>query len=205
VVSETVDAFELGYRIEPARNFSVDIAAFYNVYEDLIESNQVRAVELASRPRPHLLVPIDFANSGSGETYGVEVSLQWKPIERWRLVANYSWLHMDLNPAGSTVKGSPQQQVSLRSYLELPWNLEFNSFASFVDGIQSVDTAGAARVIPSYLRVDGGVVWHPTNSVEFGIWGQNLLDNQHPESGSQSTVGITEIPRSVVGKFTWRF
>jgi len=205
VVSETLDAYEIGYRIEPTRNLSVDLAAFYNVYDNLIESGAVGLIRPEANPQPHLVLPIHFGNSGAGKTYGVEASVQWKPMDRWRLTANYTWLHMDLHPATATSKGSPQQQVSLRSYIDLPWNLEFNSFASFVDGIESVDTTGATRVIPSYFRVDAGLIWHPNKTFEVGIWGQNLLDNQHPESGSQTTRGITEIPRSIVGKITLRF
>jgi len=204
VVSESVDAYEIGYRIEPARNLSLDLVAFYNVYDHL-SSATAGAARLEATPSPHVLVPIDFGSSEAGDTYGAEASIQWKPLDRWRLTANYSWLQADLHPSGNVAKGSPQQQVSLRSYLDLPGHLELNGFASYVDRVAFVNTAGTATAIPAYLRVDVGVVWHPRPNLEVGVWGQNLLDNQHPEAGNLNTSGITEIPRSVFGKITIRF
>jgi iron complex outermembrane receptor protein len=204
VVSETLDAYELGYRVEPTANLSIDLTAFYNVYDNIIGVSPGEPL-LADGAVPHLVVPLDFTNSVSGRTYGLEASVQWKPTDRWRLTANYSWLQMDLEPASSLEKSSPQQQVSLRSYLNLPWNLEFNSFASFVDRIESMNQSDKTVSIPSYLRVDAGIVWRPNELLEVGIWGQNLLDNQHPETSSQNNIEITEIPRSIVGKVTLRF
>lgn len=199
--SETVDAFEIGYRIEPAPNLSVDLTAFYNLYNDL-SGVEVGPLEPEG---DHVLVPLNFANNESGETYGFEASVQWMPCDPLRLTANYSLLQMDLGPTGLVGLGSPQQQVSLRSYLTLPWNLEFNSSVAFVDEVDSLTHTGSTRAIPAYVRVDAGLVWHPRESLEIGLWGQNLLDRQHPEFSSQISDGITEIPRSIVGKITWRF
>lgn len=204
VISETLLAYELGYRVAPAPNLSLDLAAFYNVYDNLM-GVLPGSPQSEGAPVPHLIVPLNFANSISGDTYGAEASVQWKPMDRWRLTANYSWLHMNVGLDGTASDGSPQQQVSLRSYLDLPGDLEFNAFASWVDGIKSLGQSGATTEIPAYLRVDAGFVWHPDPSLEIGIWGQNLLDDQHPEFASQGTTGITEIPRSLVGKITWRF
>jgi hypothetical protein len=41
--------------------------------------------------------------------------------------------------------------------------------------------------------------------LEIGVWGQNLLDNQHPEYRALASLVQTEIPRGVLGKITWRF
>ncbi len=204
VVSESLDAYEIGYRIEPAADVSVDLTAFYNVYDDLIIVTEGEP-GMVTTPFPHLYVPLSFENGGSGETYGVEATVQWKPMDQWRIAANYSWLHMKMRPEGDVPEGSPQQQVSLRSYVTLPWNLEFNSFASYVDSVESLNQTNVTTPIPAYLRVDVGLVWHPTETLEIGIWGQNLLDGEHPEFSSQNNNEIMEIPRSVVGKLTWRF
>ncbi len=204
VVSETVDAYELGYRVQPARNLSVDVTGFYNVYDNILGA-AIGLAQPETTPVPHVLVPLNLANNQAGETYGAEVSVQWKPVDRWRLTANYSWLHMEMHPDVSVAKASPQQQFSLRSYLTLPWNLEFNSFASFVDRTETLNLTGTTTVAPAHVRVDAGIVWRPKDSIEIGIWGQNLLDRQHVEIGSQTTIENSEIPRSIVGKITVRF
>ncbi len=204
IVSETVDAYELGYRIEPARNLSVDLAAFYNVYDNLF--NAVAGVpQFTATPSPHLLIPLDLTNTLAGESYGVEATVQWKPVERWRLTANYSWLQVFSPGLVNATKPDPEQRVSVRSYLDLPWNLELNGFASYVNSVEALNQSNTTAVIPAYLRVDAGIVWRPRPALEIGIWGQNLLDNQHPEFTSQGTSAITEVPRSVVARFTLRF
>jgi iron complex outermembrane receptor protein len=200
-ISETVDAFELGYRVEPATNLSLDVATFYNIYDNLL------GVEMGA-PQvegSHLMIPYNFANNESGSSYGAEATVEWKPLESWRLTANYTWLQMELHPSGTLGRGSPEQQFSLRSYVDLPWDLEFNAFASYTDSIESLNKTGTTTPIPSHIRFDAGLIWHASDNLEIGLWGQNLLDSQHPEFSSQNTTAITEIPRSVVGKVTWRF
>lgn len=201
VVSETVNAYEIGYRIQPAPNFSVDFTAFYNDYQHLF-GVQKQALELEGT---HLLLPYDFANSEYGTTYGTELSVDWKPLDFWRLTGNYSWLQMDLHPVGALAAGSPQQQFSLRSYLDLPGNCQFNVFASYVDSIESLDKTATNIPVPSYFRLDAGIIWRPNPNLEIGLWGTNLLDSGHPEFSSQNTTRMTEIPRGVLGKITWRF
>jgi hypothetical protein len=53
--------------------------------------------------------------------------------------------------------------------------------------------------------MDLGFVWHPTPSLEVGVWGQNLLDEGHVEFTNFSTTRRTEVPRSVQLKVTWKF
>ena len=101
-------------------------------------------------------------------------------------------------------QGSPQQQAGLRSYLQLPGNLELNTSAHFVDAIDS--QFGAATVhVDSYVRVDSGLLWRPRTGWEAGVWARNLLDDRHLESTSFNTTLLTEVPRTVVARVTWRF
>ena len=68
------------------------------------------------------------------------------------------------------------------------------------------EATGTVRVpVSSYVRLDLGVTWRPTKALELGIWGQNLLDNQHPEFYNYKPAMRTEVARSVLGKVTWRF
>src|SRR5205807_1819474 len=119
-------------------------------------------------------------NSGTAETFGAELSASWKVRDNWRLMASYSWLHVNLHPDDPSFQGNPQQQFQLRSYLDLTPHLEFNSALYFVD--RQVAAAGlGTATIPAYVRLDLGLIWHPTKSLEIGIWGQNLIDNRHAE------------------------
>jgi iron complex outermembrane receptor protein len=204
LLSEKLIAYELGYRIEPTRNLSFDAATFYNFYDD-IHSPVAGAPVFEPNPAPgHVVIPLTWQNAITGQGYGTELSVQWKPIEDWRLIASYSWLQMHLSPENTLQKASPEHQLSLRSYVTLPWKLEFNTAAYFVDHVE-VPAGNGTVVIPSYVRVDAGLVWHPNKSLEVGLWGQNLLDNRHPEFFGYYSPIQTEIPRGVLGKITWRY
>jgi iron complex outermembrane receptor protein len=200
VGSEELLAYELGYRIEPTKRLSFDLSAFYNQYDHLL-----RFVTNSSFVQgPVTVFPQTIMNSGSAETYGAELSAQWKVLDNWRLSASYSLLEAHLHPSDREFQGNPEQQFQLRSYLDLPGNVEFNGAVYFVD--RQVAEAGlSTATIPAYVRLDLGVIWHPSKSVEIGIWGQNLINGRHEEFPSLKSSVQTEVPREVLGKITLRF
>jgi len=202
---ENLTAYELGYRVTPARNLSFDVAGFYNVYQALlIQVPNPNVFETSPAP-PHLLISSTWRNAGSGETYGIELSGQWRVTENWRLTASYSWLGEGLTAATAAFEGqSPSQQFQIRSYLDLPCHLGFNGAIYFIDRSLSPSPTGLDE-IPAYARVDLGLVWGPRKWLEVGLWGQNLQQSEHIEFSSQQTPALTEIPRSVLGKVTVRF
>jgi iron complex outermembrane receptor protein len=198
--AEELIAYELGWRIEPVKQLSFDVAGFYNQYDNLLKfvpgSNYIQG--------PVMVFPQTIQNAGSAETFGAEVSALWKVTDRWRLQAGCSWLHVDLHPNDRAFQGNTEYQVQLRSYLDLPGNLEFNGALYYVD--QQVAEAGlGTATVPAYVRLDLGLAWRPTKTLEIGFWGQNLLDNQHPEFPSLKSSVQTEIPRSLIGRITWKF
>jgi iron complex outermembrane receptor protein len=204
LVPEDLTSYELGYRIEPAPRLSFDATAFYNVYGGVITAVSNTTEFEASPAPPHLLVSSTWQNSDSGDTYGTELSAQWQVTDYWRWMASYTLLRMSLRPDPTADSGSPQQQFQIRSYLDLPYNMELNGALYYVDQISPV--AGQAEFpIASYFKLDLGFAWHPTKSLEIGIWGKNLLEGEHPEYTSLGTPLITEIPRSVMGRVTWHF
>ena len=202
--AETLLAYEVGYRIEPTKRLSFDVTAFYNVYEGVVEPVSIPTTFEARPAPPHVLVASKWENADSGDTYGTELSAQWQAVEHWRLTASYALLHMQLEPDASADLSSPQQQFQIRSYLDLPHNVEFNAAFYYTDEIVAKSGGGVAP-IAACLKLDLGLTWHPAKSLEIGIWGKNLLHDEHAEFGSQESTLITEIPRSVMGKITWHF
>ena len=203
--AEELIAYELGYRIEPVRQLSLDATMFYNVYRGLLGTvGNPLGFEAVPAP-PHALVSSTFQNSQAGETYGAELIARWQVTDTWRLTSSYTWLRMHLRPSATAEAESPQQQVQLRSDLDLPHHFQLNGSAYFVDRVNSATSANPAVPVSAYVRLDVGVTWRPTQSLEMSIRGQNLLDNQHPEANSYRTTLQTEIPRTVLGTVTWRF
>jgi iron complex outermembrane receptor protein len=111
---------------------------------------------------------------------------------------------VNLHPDDRAFQGNPEQQFQLRSYLDLPGHVEFNSALYYVD--RQVAAAGlGTATIPAYVRLDLGLTWHPTRSLEIGVWGQNLIDDRHQEFPSLKSSVQTEIPRGVFGRITWKY
>jgi iron complex outermembrane receptor protein len=195
--AEEVLAYELGYRLAPSRNWSFDLATYYNVYQR-VQSYQMGSPYFDASPLPHLVLPETAENNLSGESYGTELSVQWKPADYWRLTASYSWLHMELEPVNTSAGDSPRNQFQIHSYLDLSRSIGFSGGLYYVSALPDQN-------VPSYVRLDLGLTWRVNKSWEAGIFAQNLADSGHVEFGSYRTPALTEIPRAIYAKITWRF
>jgi len=202
-VSENVIAYELGYRAQLSPKLSTSITTFYNEYDD------VRSV--SPTPSGILNLPYVINNNLEGDTYGVELSSNYQALYWWRLQVGYSLLEenirvkpgeVDLNNALNET-ADPKHQVSLRSSMSLPRNMDLDANLRWVDTLYTNSGAVAGKV-PSYGELSVRLGWRPTDRLEFSLTGQNLLHDQHPEFGFP-TSGRVEIERSIYGKVQWRF
>ncbi len=208
IESEELLAYELGYRIIPAENLSVDIAAFYNDYDNLRTLEPGLPFRETSPAPPHLVIPFTGSNKMDGDVYGVEIATNFKPVDWWNLSAAYTYLQIQLHideDSGDTISEgaegeSPHNQLSLRSSFDLPKDFEIDLWLRYTDNLPSLD-------IDSYVTLDARLAWKPIRNLEVSVVGQNLLDDQHPEFKQEAFISSspTEVERSVYGKFTWRF
>ena len=203
--SEELVAFELGYRGQLHKTFSIDVAGFYNLYDNL-RTTEPLAPRPQNQPSPHVLVPFQPQTKADGETFGGEISATWSPVERWRLSAHYSYLKVLLHTDPSSratgsengERANPQNMAHVRSFLNLPHNVELDCALYYVDHVPLAN-------ISSYVRFDARVGWRPTKTLELSICGQNLLDDQHQETGSSIFESRTEVERNIYFKLTWKF
>jgi iron complex outermembrane recepter protein len=199
--SETLIAYELGYRAELGAKASASISAFYNDYDDL------RSLSFT----PTTIIPLFFANNLEGETHGIEISANYQPVSWWRLRAGLDLLkeRLHVKPGESDINNArnetadPERQLSVRSSLDLPQHVELDAGLRWVDTLYNNDN-GEAGTVPSYAEVDVRLGWHPVKRLDFSIVGQNLLHDHHPEFGVPGPAR-EEIVRAVYGKVTWRF
>jgi iron complex outermembrane recepter protein len=193
--SETVIAYELGYRAELTQRLGLSIATFFNDYDD------IRSVEpIAGAPGQFIIL-----NRLGAKTYGVELSATWQPLEWWRLRGGYTYFRKEIRLGSSNdinrgrgEGNDPHHQFLVQSMVNLPANLEFDSVLRYVDNLNQ-----RGPLVPSYVSLDLRLGWQPTPNWEFAVIGQNLLDKRHAEFGAPAT--RQEIPRSVYGKVTWKF
>ena len=196
-VSEELEAYELGYRIQPHRSLTLDVAAFYNAYDHL------RSLTLLAPP-PNVVLQAN--NSMNGYTYGGEFSAVWQPVSWWRLHGSYTLLQMHLNSnfpgADSTFNyresDNPQHQFQFRSSFDLPHGFEFDAMVQHVDSLPGQN-------VPAYTRLDTRIGWRSSKNVDVSVVFQNLLDNRHFEYGRNFLVFPDEVQRSVYAKVTWNF
>ncbi|MGH9863065.1 MAG: TonB-dependent receptor plug domain-containing protein [Candidatus Acidiferrales bacterium] len=200
--SEKLIAYEAGYRAEATARLYIDLATFYQDYDDLLSIEPGTPFLESSPGPPHLVLPFSFRNRMTAETAGLTVAPEWRPTSRWRLAGAYTYLSLNLRKkAGSldtstepSAEGSsPHHQVSLRSFLDLPHHLELDTLFRYVGALPS-------QKVASYPSADLRLGWRPTEYLEFSLVGQNLLQPHHPEFG-----GGTQVRRGAYGKMTWRW
>ena len=203
--SENLIAYEIGYRLQPTDTLSLDIAGFYNVYDNL------RTLEpglpfIERTPTPlHLLIPANANNKMDGETYGIELAADWQVFDWLSLKGTYTYFEMKLHTDGDSKdfiseaqeNQIPQNQLFLRSLINLPWNLEFDTGFRYIDSVPDFN-------VGSYFNLDIRLGWNPTENIEVSVTGQNLLDSDHQEFGeSFFQVQKTEIERGVYFGIKW--
>lgn len=206
--TEELIASELGYRVKPTDWVMIDLAAFYNIYNNLRTTEPGVPFPGSGPVPPHIVVPLRVDNKMSGHTVGVEIATTWSPVSFWRLQANYTFLDIHLDPdptsrdtVSKTDEGlSPRHQVQLLSHLNLPWHLQFDTAAYFVDRLPTFD-------LRRYLRLDVRLGWRPTPAFEIGLVGQNLLEGSHREFGTilGDIINTTRVQRGGFVYATWRF
>ena len=199
--SETMIAYEAGYRTQITSRFSGSVSTFYNQYND------IRSTSFT----PGTILPLYFANNLEGHTYGTEFSGHYQVMETWSLHAGYTFLreHLwvkagqyDLSDAHNET-ADPKHQVSLRSQLNLPRRTEFDAALRWVDTLP-INSGPTLGTVPAYFELNMRLAWHASDRLEFSLVGQNLLHDHHPEYGFPDAARV-EIQRSAYGKLAWRF
>ena len=203
--NESMLDFEAGYRAQITPAIFIDLTTFYDHYKDLqtIEPGQPFP---SANPVPHIVVPVFYENEMHGTGYGGEFSVGWKPKERWRLDAGYSFLRhvFHLNPGSQdpaallSAGDNPRNQFQLRSQLSLPHKTEFDTSAYFVGRLLD-------QSVPAYIRLDQRIGWRPNDQLEFDVIGQDLLAPRHPEFFNNSGLIPSYVTRKVFARLTWRF
>jgi iron complex outermembrane receptor protein len=207
--AERLRDFEIGYRAQPVKQFSVDVAAFAGLYHNLETLDPGEPYFTTDQGPPHLVLPSFFGNTASAHTYGAEVFANWNATSRWRISVGYTAIHLNviLDPGSQDTNeyeradNTPENQVQVRSQLNLARNLEWDSAVYYVGHLRD----GGNRPVAAYTRVDTRLGWRIGRHIELSLAGQNLLTPRHAEFHDAYEVNHTLVERSVLGKITLRF
>jgi iron complex outermembrane receptor protein len=169
---EQVTAYEVGYRGQITPDLTVSVSAFQNVYEDL------RSIEIT----PVTELPLTWGNLIKGDVHGVEIWGNWQAIEWWRLSAGFNVQHEDLSfaPGASQLLGlgqtgdDPHHQVSLRSTMNLPYDLTLETDWRDVGALPDPK-------VPEYVEANARLAWKISDTLSLSLSGFNLLHGEHQE------------------------
>jgi len=195
--SEELIAYELGYRIQPIKSISVDIATFYNDYSKLFLGKIGAPVNMGS----YFLLPDVLENGNSAHSDGFELSTKIDATTNWQLSASYSYINLQFNAKtgyGDLTGEQPKKQFNLRSTYLFPYSIEMTNSLYYVDSLNTLD-------IPGYYRFDTKLSYELMKGMEVSLVGQNLLAPQHKEFSAFLYQTPVEVGRSVYGNITWKF
>ncbi len=206
--SEELIAYELGYRAYINEQFSFDVAAFYNEYDNLL-SGEPRQITAVPYPPPgYFIVYLHADNQLFGETYGLEISADWRPFQWWQWKIAYTMMQMQLHVPDISFSAwmenregaFPHHQVSCRSLLNLTENLELDFWLRAVEKLPEFD-------VPGYVSLDTRIGWQPQENLEVSVGVQNLVGDRHYEFRRPDFINTlySEIEHNFYVKLTWRF
>lgn len=203
--SQTVLAWEAGYRFQPNRRFYLDLAAFHNSYSNLTSyQNGQPFPDFAARP-PRVVVPIHVITRYPGNTFGGEVTATYSVHPKWRLTSGYSWLESRVAPESGRGRivsvNSPEHQGRLSSHVQIRPNLEWEFTQYYATSFRT-----SSSRIPSGHRLDIRIGGRLGEHTEWSIFGQNLLTRERLEFRDPSDQVLSSpVRRAGLGKFTWTF
>jgi len=192
--SEEELAYELGFRQQRGA-LQLSLATFYSHYHGL------RSLEQVNPPNP---TPIVIGNGQDGESYGAELTAQYRVADRWRVRGGYTEMRVHIwpNPGstdtsrGASESRAPDRQLILQSSLDLPAHLELDAVFRSVGEI-------AHDQVPAYADLNARLTWRPIAALDVSVVGQNLLHDRHVEFGTPAA--RREIERGVYGMVQWHF
>lgn len=200
--SEEMIAYEAGYRVAPMSKMTLDIAGFYNHYDNL--TTNTPAFMPGVQPMGLML---QWSNGALGQTYGGEVGAAYAPWQRWKLQGSYSlfrgaWAasRADRTALLPFQPGySPAHQFQIRSALNLSHSVRMDTSFFYVG-------AWADAVVPWYPRLDSSLEWQATRNLQLQLVVENALQPRHVEFFNAGLMRPGEyVERSVYGKMTWHF
>ena len=200
LLSERLKAYELGYRYQPLPNASLDLALYYNEYDDLIVQSPTVIRVLPA------MVFFDQArvNGPKAQTHGGELSVKWRPVPHWALSTGITELRGSTNAAD----GNSHHLLNMQSRIDLPHRGELDSALYHYSALpvqpDPLNLQFPPRGNPNLNRFDAGLSWH-VSQWTLAVWGRNLQSEKHVESLDAIVAGVaSEVPRSIIFKLTWQ-
>ena len=202
---EEVVGLEAGYRRLVIPSLYVDVSAFRNRYDELVDLGPPTSRSAVTEGVPYTALDFPWINGNEGTTKGFELAPSWQPSARVRVRGTYSYLRIDLEAKPANLQpvtlnalsgSSPAHQITLQSLLTLGRGVQLDPVYRYVSRRESLD-------VPAYHTADVRVGIPLGTRLQLSIVGQNLLQARHVEWARDPGPSVA-IRRSVYARLTWR-
>jgi iron complex outermembrane receptor protein len=214
LVAETLLSSEVGYRTSPTKDSSLDIAGFYNHYENLISFQNVNGtfptpnggvIDTTTIPG---LIAIQQQNTGVGNIYGFEISGKWNPTSTLRLNLSYTYQAYDQNMinASNVEIGAPPPHnlANARVYFDPFQGVELNTSFYYTDATFMYDPQSGDAIANDYVQWNLGATVKPNDNLELSVWGMDL-EGAHTETLRSAFIQPAQVVPSVYGQLVVRY
>lgn len=178
--SESLIAYEAGYRFRDEDSFQADVAVYYHDYDHLATLEDGPIFQADANTWQWSLVD---DNKMHGFTRGVEFSADWQADSDWDLHGSWTYMEVGFETDNdstdpfieSTEDNEPRNIFHLRSHhvVDDQWELDWLLF--YVDRLTN-------QGVPSFWRGDVRVGYQPDEQTDFSFGVQNLFHDGEPES-----------------------
>jgi iron complex outermembrane recepter protein len=192
--SEDVTAYEAGYRLRPTARVSIDLATYFNRWNDL------RSLEYPTTAGS----PVMIGNMLNADTSGAEVAATASITSAWQAHGSYTYLWRRVSfdagshdpTRGANEANDPSHLASIRNSFDLRRHVEADFTVRYVSRLPQ-------PAVKAYTELSGRLGWRPSTHWDFSIGGENLLHDRHEEFAAGTPRELFE--RSVYLRSVWNF
>ncbi len=210
LLAETLVSSEVGFRTNPTKETSLDVAGFNNQYERLIAFQPLNGTfaSPAGGVVDSSLYAYQQQNTGMGRIYGVEIAGQWTPVKALKLNLSYTYQDFDANmiAASNTELGAPPPHNLANgrvSFSPIP-EIEFNTAFYYTDKTYMYDPNSGNSITPDYVQWNLGATVKSGDHLEVSVWGLDL-EGAHTETLPTAFISPAQVVPSVYGQVTVRY
>ena len=206
--AETLWAWETGYRFIPQQNLSIDLALFFNDYQNLrIYSPQ--GSPYFDAENQILIQDVALSNMANARSWGAEIAVELATDRKvkWTLAYSLTCHDYDNDQDFEIDYGFTKHQVSLRGRFDLTKGLTLDAWLRYVGKTNAnyVFSETLIYEIDDYATLDLRLGWKIRPDLEFFLTGQNLLQDSHLEFVQEAFSYPVEVPRSAYAGLTYKF
>jgi vitamin B12 transporter len=178
--AETSKGWDIGVEQKIAGNLKAGVSYFRTDYENRIDWTNTSDYVNYPWGGYYDQVP------GMTKTYGTESFVEWKPVDSFFVVANYTWLRTR-DTESNELQRRPRNKVGLTTTWKASSRLSLNTNMQWVGTRQ--DASAPDGKLDSYCRVNLSAFYKLNGNVELYGRIDNLFNRYYEEAWSYATPG----------------